>query len=173
MAKLPGANPTIAKFYKEHLFTVSYWKKENEEKEAGNGPFLSLWLVACNGPKLFYIIDPISLSFFLSFYLSQAHVINIQRCCTRPKHTTCRETVNSLPIICEKNESRIKEKKEVNVLLNMNERDRMSLWWGDAIFNVCRASESGNRRGMMFTPTENFSSLIFFLSPRTDQNGSP
>ena len=35
-----GSNPVIGKIYWTFVFCQLYWKDENKEKEAGNGPFL-------------------------------------------------------------------------------------------------------------------------------------
>ena len=55
-----GLNPVIGKLlYRTFVYCQLYWKDEHKEKEAGNGPFLKIWIVKqipmCNrilgGPK--------------------------------------------------------------------------------------------------------------------------
>ena len=43
-----GLNPVIGKIYWPFVYCQLYWKDENTEKEAGNGPFLKIkWMLDC------------------------------------------------------------------------------------------------------------------------------
>ena len=43
-AEVCGLNPVIGKFlYRTFIYCQMYWKDENKEKEAGQGPFKKIW----------------------------------------------------------------------------------------------------------------------------------